>query len=244
MSIVSDLKTLYHLTLSPIRGKTHAERLDSFYGGQAAGYDRFRARLLQGREELWRSLDVPQGGVWVDVGGGTGENLERLGDRLARLSKVYVVDLSRSLLEVARRRIADRGWSNVEALLADATNFSIPEGSADVVTFSYSLTMIPDWFAAIDRAWDLLKPGGTIGVVDFYVSRKHPEESRARHAWFTRTFWPTWFGNDNVHPSADHLPYLARKFESARLDEHRSKVPYIPLIRVPYYIFVGRKPLF
>ena len=35
--------------------------------------------------------------------------------------------------------------------------------------------MIPDWFAAVDHAWRLLRPGGTIGVVDFYVGRKHPE---------------------------------------------------------------------
>jgi len=24
-------------------------------------------------------------------------------------------------------------------------------------------------------------------------------------------------------------------------EEHRAKVPYIPLTRVPYYLFVGRK---
>ena len=53
-------------------------------------------------------------------------------------------------------------------MLADATRFRPPEGAADVVTFSYSLTMIPDWFAALENAAAMLKPGGTIGVVDFY----------------------------------------------------------------------------
>ena len=55
----------------------------------------------------------------------------------------------------------------------------------DVVTFSYSLTMIPDWFLAVDHAWRLLRPGGTIGVVDFYVSRKHPDPGWRRHPWST-----------------------------------------------------------
>ena len=110
-----------------------------------------------------------------------------------------------------------------------------------MVTFSYSLTMIPDWFSAIENAMRMLKPGGMIGVVDFYVSRKHVSEQLKRHGWFTRHFWPTWFGNDNVFPSPDHLPFLRSHFDTVWLAESRSKVPYIPLIRTPYYQFIGRK---
>ena len=68
------------------------------------------------------------------------------------------------MLKAARRRIAERGWKNVEAVEADAIQFRPAEELADVVTFSYSLTMIPDWFAAIENAWSILKPGGVIGV--------------------------------------------------------------------------------
>lgn len=238
----SDLKVLFHLTLKPVRGKDHAARLESFYAGQAEAYDDFRRRLLQGREELWRDLPAPEGGVWVDMGGGTGANLEFLGDRIARLGKVYVIDLSPSLLAMARKRIAERGWTNVEAVEADATLFHPPEGPADVVTFSYSLTMIPDWFAAIENARGILKPGGQIGAVDFYVSRKYPSDGLTRHGWLTREFWPMWFGNDNVYPSPDHVPFLHRHFEPIHFSEHRAKAPYLPFARIPYYRFIGRKP--
>jgi S-adenosylmethionine-diacylgycerolhomoserine-N-methlytransferase len=241
MSFASDLKVLYHLTLSPIRGKTHAERLESFYGAQSGAYDDFRKRLLKGRQELFESLEIPQGGVWMDFGAGTGSNAEWFGPRLNQLGKGYLVDLSGSLLGVAKQRIAERGWTNLETLEADATTVSVPEGQIDLATFSYSLTMIPDWFAAIDRAYELLKPGGQIGIVDFYVSRKYPREGAARHGWFTRNFWPTWFGSDNVFPNADHLPYLERKFELVSLVEAKAKVPYMPFFRVPIYRFVGRK---
>jgi S-adenosylmethionine-diacylgycerolhomoserine-N-methlytransferase len=243
MALVSDLKVLYHLTMKPVRGRDHAARLESFYSGQAEAYDDFRRRLLQGREALFQSIEVPEGGVWVDMGGGTGANLDHLGPRVDALRKAYVVDLASSLLEVATRRIAARGWNRAEAVEADATTFTPAEGEADVVTFSYSLTMIPDWFAAVDNALRILKPGGRIGVVDFYVSRKYPADEHRKHGWFTRTFWPAWFGNDNVFLSADHLPYLHRKFQTEQFTEHRAKVPYLPLIRVPYYRFVGRKPL-
>jgi S-adenosylmethionine-diacylgycerolhomoserine-N-methlytransferase len=237
----ADLKTLYHLLLKPARGNSHAERMESFYGGQAAGYDGFRNRLLPGRRELYNALPRPRDGVWVDLGGGTAANFESLGERREELRTAYVVDLSPSLLSIAQQRIQRLGWSNVRAVRADATEFRPPEGQADVVTFSYSLTMIPDWFAAIENACAMLKPGGVIGVVDFYVSRKHAAQGSIRHSWFTRSFWPVWFAGNSVFPSPDHLPFLRRHFEEVSVTEGTAKLPYLPLLRAPYYTFIGRK---
>lgn len=240
MNLAANLKTLYHLALAPVAGETHTERLESFYRSQANSYDDFRQRLLHGRRELYEALPVPAGGVWVEMGGGTGFNLQYLGDRIHALREVLIVDLSHSLLEVAERRIREQNWTNVATRNADATTFC-REGAADVVTFSYSLTMIPDWFAAIDQALSILKPGGVLGVVDFYVSRKHPSPRRARHGWGTRHFWPTWFGTDNVHLNPDHLPYLERRLETISVGEGRGRVPFLCGLTVPYYRFIGRK---
>ncbi len=242
MALLQDIKILYHLALRPVRGKDHAERMESFYSGQASAYDDFRKRLLHGREELFQKIELPTGGVWVDLGGGTGANLEFIAESVPKLGKVYVVDLASSLLNVARERFENNRWQHAQAIEGDATRWQPPEGSADVVTFSYSLTMIPDWFAAIENALRMLKPGGVIGVVDFYVSRKHAGENMQRHRWFTRNFWPVWFASDNVFPSADHLPFLQSHFDTLWCRESRSKVPYIPFIRTPFYQFVGRKP--
>ena len=241
MTIASDLKILYHLALKPVRGSDHAARMENFYAGQAEAYDDFRRRLLKGRQELWNLIEPPAGGTWIDMGGGTGANLDYFGPGLDRLGKVTVLDLSPSLLEVAKKRAAAKGWSNVETVEADATTFQPAGGPVDVVTFSYSLTMIPDWFAAIENALAMLKPGGTLGVVDFYVARKYPAGGLARHGWLTRTVWPAWFAMDNVFPSPDHVPFLHRRLDVLHFQEHKGKVPYIPLLRMPYYLFVGRK---
>ena len=241
MSFLADLRVLYHLLLKPVRGQDHAARMESFYAGQADAYDDFRRRLLHGREILWGALDIPDGGVWVDMGGGTGGNIEYFGPSLSRLKKVYVVDISPSLLNIANRRIDKHGWKNVEAVEADAMTFTPPEGLCDVVTFSYSLTMIPDWYTAIDNAQTILKPDGQIGVVDFYVSRKHPTGGWKRHRMPTRSFWTLVLSRDNVFPSPDHAPFLHRHFDTMHFTENRAKVPYLPLLRVPYYTFVGRR---
>jgi len=239
MSLIADIRTLWQLAFAPIEGETHEARLESFYGAQAAGYDSFRRRLLRGREELVGRLQFPAGGVWIDVGGGTGANLQFAGKALQALSHVYIVDLCRPLLAVAGKRIREKGWKNVSTLQADATTFFPPE-RADVITFSYSLTMMPDWFAAIDRARAALKPGGMIGIVDFYLSRKHAGQGRVQHGWLTRSLLPLWFGADNVFLSADHLPYLLQRFEPVFVAERRGRIPYLPLATAPYYIFCGR----
>jgi S-adenosylmethionine-diacylgycerolhomoserine-N-methlytransferase len=266
MTIRNDLKILYHLMLRPVRGKNHAERMENFYSGQADGYDDFRKRLLQGRELVYETLgkesdrlnrtqgtfdtatapaqqiDSNNSRVWVDFGGGTGSNLEFIGPSISTFRDVYVVDLATSLLDIVKKRSDRNGWKNVTAVTGDATSWTPPQGIADVVTFSYSLTMIPDWFAAIDNAIRILKPGGKIGVIDFYVSRKFAAEGLKRHSWATRNFWPVWFSSDNVFPSPDHVPYLHRRFSPVLLQEFRAKIPYFPFARTPYYQFIGTKP--
>ncbi len=239
MGFVADMKILYHMLFKPVKGDSHAERMESFYGDQAQGYDDFRRRLLKGRELLWEKLPKDEGCVWVDMGGGTGANIENFGNDINKPSKIYVVDLSESLLQVAADRFKKHGWENVVTTAADATKFVPTEGYADVVTFSYSLTMIPNWFAAIEHAKRILKPGGKIGVVDFYVSRKFPAEGLKRHSWFNRSIWPTWFATDNVFPSHDHLPFLQHHFETIFLSEDRNRLPYVPIIKAPYYAFIG-----
>jgi len=124
---------------------------------------------------------------------------------------------------------------------ADAMTVSAPEGAADLVTFSYSLTMIPDWMAAIDHAHSGLRSGVLIGVVDFHVLRKYETQGKMRHGWMTRTFWPTWFAIDNVFFSAEHVHYLHRKFELVAFTQSAARLPYWPAGRVPYYSFIGRK---
>ena len=92
MSIRNDLKILYHLVLRPVRGKNHAERMESFYSGQAEGYDDFRKRLLQGREHVYQTLGQSNPEVWVDFGGGTGANLNSL-DPVSRLSEKSMLSI-------------------------------------------------------------------------------------------------------------------------------------------------------
>lgn len=236
--IAADARVLMRLLLGQPRRGSQAERLQAFYAPQAADYDRFRARLLHGRETLVRLMDVPAGARVLELGGGTGSNLAHFGQRLASFERVELVDLCPALLEQARRRAGT--LPNVEVIEADATTYR-PAVQPDAVYFSYSLTMIPSWHAAILNALEMLEPGGTLGVVDFYVSDANGGPGAAQHGALARHFWPRWFGHDGVHPSPEPLRLLMERLPSHQLIERTAPVPYLPGLRVPYYVFVGRK---
>lgn len=226
----ADLRVIWRLARGRGRRGSHAQRLADFYAPQAERYDHFRARLLHGREDLIRALDIPAGARVVELGCGTGANLEFLArvHPLPRLAGVQLVDLCPPLLEVARRRAAPH--PNVEVIEADATTWR-PARPADRVYFSYALTMIPDWRAALDNALAMLAPGGLLGVVDFHL----PENGHG----LGNDLWRRWFAHDGVHLSAEHARTLREACVAQRFEARRAPVPYLPGLRAPYYLFVG-----
>jgi ubiquinone/menaquinone biosynthesis C-methylase UbiE len=243
MSFAQDVRVLAALVRGATRrADSQSERMDSFYADQAEYYDEFRKRLLPGRAELLAELDFQDGDRVLDLGGGTGANLEFLPDSVHRQLRDWtIVDLSSPLLAIARRRVKQRGWQHVKVVEADACQYQ-PPAPVDVLLFSYSLTMIPAWEAVLDHALSLLKPGGLVAVVDFTVSASAPGPGLVRHGWFTRTFWPRWFAWDSVYLSPEHLPALLVRCKPVSLYQGLTRLPYVPGSRVPYFRFIGRKP--
>lgn len=220
------------------RSGSAAQRLQAFYAPQAGHYDAFRRRLLHGREDLIRLLPAAPGDTVVELGCGTGENLERLGARLGGLRRLALVDLCPALLEQARTRAAR--YANVEVIEADITRYQ-PREPVDCVYLSYALTMVEDWRAVIANAVAMLRPGGTLGVVDFYVSGAKPQPGRAHHAPWQRWLWRRWFAHDGVRLDPRHMAQLAAALPDCRILERRAAIPYLPGLTAPYYLFIGRK---
>ncbi|KAI5781495.1 hypothetical protein EDC01DRAFT_619620 [Geopyxis carbonaria] len=236
------------------------DALESFYKGQAAIYDATRAKLLRGREEMLAlaaaqiELKNKREGfrkrVWVDIGGGTGYNIEILNKYLSvtdTFSKVYLVDLSPSLCSVAEARFEKLGWENVKIVCMDARAFRLKnfgtESTADWISMSYSLSMIPDYYSVVDSLTKLLSPTGIISVADFYAQSSTNMSSRTytggimgRHVnWFSRQFWRIWFEFDRVNLDEGRRDYLEYRFGSILSVNERN----VFLGGIPYYIWIG-----
>lgn len=234
---MADVGVLRSLLRGMPRQGSHAQKLDAFYAPQAGRYDRFRERLLQGRRELIERVDLPDRAVIADLGGGTGRNFEFFGARAESIAQYHVIDLCRPLLDQARARALR--MPQLRIVHADAAQWQ-PDEAVDIVLLSYALTMMPAWREVIANAHRMLKPGGQIAVVDFHVSGAQVTSGRVRHGWLTRRFWPAWFGHDGVRLDDGPLSLLCEMFPRHQLVERRAKVPYLPVLRVPYYRFLGR----
>lgn len=229
--------------MSPVTAD-HAERLERFYKNQVADYDRFREKMLWGRTPLLRAIrahmschfakrkDV----VWVDIGGGTGSNIEKMNEimPIANFKSIYIVDLCKSMCDVAKQRVTEKGWTNVHVINADACTFIPPDedGSVDLVTFSYSLSMIPDFHAAIDNANAMLAPDGMIAVTDFSVS--------SIQTWLSRMFWISFFDLDGIKLGAERKQYLTHKFKTYYDYNSTGRLPYT-FLKAPYFLWIGHK---
>ncbi|KAI5059149.1 hypothetical protein GOP47_0025468 [Adiantum capillus-veneris] len=219
-----DLQVLKNMWFPRITGDSHKERLESFYAPQAHAYDQFRSRFLHGREGMLRAcarkmLELGDDGelVWVDLGGGTAENVKFMSKYmdLSKFQKIYVVDICGPLCDVARRKATDLGWTNVEIVEADVCEFAPDNIRATLVTFSYSLS-------------------------NFYTSLKHDIPSR-QHGFLSRWFWRAIFDLDNIDLGPARRQYIEHHLEQVFEENGWGGIPYVPLLKVPHYIWLGKK---
>jgi S-adenosylmethionine-diacylgycerolhomoserine-N-methlytransferase len=138
-----------------------------YYDLQAPVYDLTRWMFLFGREQIIQDLRLSPGEVVVEVGCGTGRNFPMIHRAIGDTGELIAVDCSEPMLERAQQRVRRAGWKNVRVLDHEYGRNTITRGEADVVLFSYSLSMIPSWQSALNCAREELKWNGRIGIVDF-----------------------------------------------------------------------------
>jgi len=160
------------------RTGTHGALMDGVYRYQRHVYDLTRKYYLLGRDRLIDDLAVPDAGSVLEIACGTGRNLIRIGRRYPT-ARLFGFDISRAMLDTAAANVARAGLSERVALAeGDATRFDPAEtfGLArfDRVVISYSLSMIPDWQAALADAARHVAPGGALCVVDFGTQSRQP----------------------------------------------------------------------
>jgi S-adenosylmethionine-diacylgycerolhomoserine-N-methlytransferase len=185
-------------------------RMDRMYRYQRHIYDLSRKFYLLGRDRAIRALAPSPVAAICEIGCGTGRNLVALARRYPN-SRIFGIDASNVMLKTAAATIARAGLDGrirIARCLADeldpAATFGLAE-PFDSVLFSYTLSMIPDWGRAVDRAVEVLKPAGLLAVVDFSEQRGLPD-------WF-RTLLRRWLTLFEVTPRAglpDYLCALAR----------------------------------
>ncbi|MDH3725125.1 MAG: class I SAM-dependent methyltransferase [Thermoleophilia bacterium] len=158
----------------------------------APEYEQMGALFSLGQEARWRRFLVSRVSVGrrarvLDVASGTG----LVARELVRATGASVVSLDHSaemLAAGARANRAAKMEGAIEQVLASADALPFPDASFDAVTFTYLLRYVPDPSATLRELSRVLRPGGTLASLEFYV----PQDPVMRCGWraFTRIGLP------------------------------------------------------
>ena len=130
-------------------------------------YDLVFARFFFPRiARVVRSLRIPPRARVLEVGVGTGLSL----GAYPKACEVTGLDRSEPMLEHAQRKIERKGWSHVRLVCGDAMALPFSEASFDYVNVFHVITVVPDYVQLLSEAKRVLKPGGTLVVINHFRS--------------------------------------------------------------------------
>ena len=203
---------------------THDQKvlMDDVYSLHRHFYDFTRKFYLFGRDRLVRSLAPPPGGTVLEVGCGTARNLI-VAAKTWPEARFHGFDISEAMLETARKSVAKQGLADKVTLAqGDAGNFDTARlfglEKVDRIFMSYTLSMIPPWQEAIERAAASLAPGGSLHIVDFGQYERLP-------GWAKRLHFKS-LNNFHVFPRRELPAVLKRVAEAQALS-----LEFTPLYR-------------
>lgn len=167
------------------------QKMNRMYRWTRHVYDLSRRYYLLGRDEMLEDIAGLSGGDVLEVGCGTARNLRVLDD-WAPQHTLYGLDASLSMLATARSKLECAGCTQRITLRHGLAQSLDPEehfgtqGPFDIIFFSYVLSMIPSWQAALRAALTHLAPDGRLYVVDFWDQDQLPEwMADALHHWLS-----------------------------------------------------------
>ena len=117
---------------------------------------------IERRRAIMRALNLKTGERVLDVGSGPGHQAIELSPMVGPSGRVDGVDISESMLRIARARC--EGVRNVEFHEGDALHLPFPDATFDAVMSSMVFEYLPDVPGALREVHRVLKPGGRLAI--------------------------------------------------------------------------------
>ncbi|MGH7183474.1 MAG: arsenite methyltransferase [Nitrospiraceae bacterium] len=138
-------------------------------------------------EAVWASLGcgnptalapIAMGETVLDLGSGGGIDVLLSARRVGPTGKVYGLDMTDEMLDLARANQARAGVTNVEFLKGDIEHIPLPDNSIDLIISNCVINLSPDKDRVLAEAFRVLKPGGRFAVSDIVMRGDMPKEIR------------------------------------------------------------------
>ncbi len=142
------------------------------FNGLPKRYDALGYLLSMGQDRRWRNAVVNKivaepGDLVLDVATGTAGVALAL--RAATGAEVTGIDLNARMLEGARQKLAKGARTGVPLVQGRAEDLPFADDTFDAVSFTYLLRYVNDPAATIAELVRVLKPGGVLAGMEFFV---------------------------------------------------------------------------
>jgi len=162
-----------HFGFERIPASDKQRKVGGVFRSVAPRYDVMNDLMSFGIHRLWKFYallltNVRRGQRVLDVAAGTGDLALRLADRVGPGGEMVLCDINDAMLTQARDRMIDRGLAaNVCYVLADAERLPFADDYFDRITIAFGLRNVTDQDAALAAMHRVLKPGGSLLVLEF-----------------------------------------------------------------------------
>src|SRR5258706_10619221 len=149
--------------------------VNSVFERVASRYDIMNDLMSGGIHRLWKDAAInwlapsrSRASTLLDVAGGTGDIASRFLRAAGPGSKAIVCDISASMMEEGRRRLAGtEAQAYASFVQGNAEYLPFRAGVVDFYTIAFGIRNVPSIQSALNEAFRVLKPGGRFLCLEF-----------------------------------------------------------------------------
>jgi SAM-dependent methyltransferase len=152
--------------------------MDLEYPEELAGVAELAVESFAGVANPFSLGRLESGERVLDLGCGAGTDSLVAAQMVAPEGHVVGIDMTREMLDKARRAAGEMGVENIEFVEGEAEQLPFADASFDVVISNGVIDLIPDKDAVFSELNRVLAPGGRIQVADVTIQNPVSEEGR------------------------------------------------------------------
>ncbi|ACT69872.1 bifunctional demethylmenaquinone methyltransferase/2-methoxy-6-polyprenyl-1,4-benzoquinol methylase UbiE [Neorickettsia risticii] len=182
--------------------------VNEIFSSVSQKYDLMNDIMSVGIHRLWKRNFVKSIGLLpnqrvLDMAAGTGDITLRLLKTHISV-EIVLCDKNHEMLEIAKDRLLDEGYVNLEVVSADAAQLPFEDCSFDHYVVAFGVRNFSNIEKSLTEAYRVLKPGGKFSCLEF--SKVENKCMNSLYSLYSRAFIP-WIG-EKVTKNKEAYTYL------------------------------------